>query len=69
MKEFVGSFLKMKIENNKHLTEAECEDLNKSLKAIGLNFQVHSNNTRKNPGLKQVAKLCLNSLWGKFGQK
>jgi hypothetical protein len=69
MKDFVGSFLKMKIENNKHLTEAECEDLNKSLKAIGLNFQVHSNNTRKNPGLKQVAKLCLNSLWGKFGQR
>jgi len=23
----------------------------------------------KNPGLKAVAKLCLNSLWGKFGQR
>ena len=69
MKDFVGSFLKMKIENNKHLSEVECEDLNKSLKNIGLNFKVCSEDTKKNPGLKSVAKLCLNSLWGKFGQR
>jgi hypothetical protein len=25
--------------------------------------------TAANPGLKQVAKICLNSLWGKFGQR
>ena len=24
---------------------------------------------KKNPGLRSVAKLCLNSLWGKFGQR
>lgn len=23
----------------------------------------------KNPGLRAVAKICLNSFWGKFGQK
>jgi len=23
----------------------------------------------KNPGMKQLAKICLNSLWGKFGQR
>ncbi|KAH7698177.1 hypothetical protein AAVH_34734, partial [Aphelenchoides avenae] len=24
-------------------------------------------NIRKNPGLRYIAKLCLNSLWGRFG--
>ncbi|XP_053380065.1 uncharacterized protein LOC128548714 [Mercenaria mercenaria] len=26
-------------------------------------------NIRKNPGLRALAKLCLNSFWGKFGQR
>lgn len=26
-------------------------------------------NIRKNPGLRQLAKLMLNSFWGKFGQR
>ncbi|XP_018360602.1 PREDICTED: uncharacterized protein LOC108759595 [Trachymyrmex cornetzi] len=27
------------------------------------------NNIARNPGLRSVAKLCLNSFWGKFGQR
>ena len=36
---------------------------------MGFNFQIKSENTKKNPGMKQLAKICLNSLWGKFGQR
>jgi len=36
---------------------------------MGFNFEIKSENTRKNPGMKQLAKICLNSLWGKFGQR
>jgi hypothetical protein len=32
-------------------------------------LKIKSENTKKNPGMKQVAKICLNSLWGKFGQR
>jgi len=27
------------------------------------------NNIARNPGLRSIAKLCLNSFWGKFGQR
>ena len=36
---------------------------------MGFNFEIKSEDTRKNPGMKQLAKICLNSLWGKFGQR
>jgi len=36
---------------------------------MGFNFEIKSENTVKNPGMKQLAKICLNSLWGKFGQR
>ena len=32
-------------------------------------IQLEYENIRKNPGLRTVAKLMLNSMWGKFGQK
>lgn len=28
-----------------------------------------TSNIEKNPGLRSLAKLCLNSFWGKFGQR
>jgi len=30
---------------------------------------LEKNNIARNPGLRSVAKLCLNSFWGKFGQR
>ena len=30
---------------------------------------LNANNIKKNPGLRQLAKLMLNSFWGKFGQR
>ena len=47
----------------------ECKRMNESHKQLGFNFEVESQNTCKNPGMKQLAKICLNSLWGKFGQR
>lgn len=32
-------------------------------------IKINSNSVNFNPGLRSVAKLCLNSLWGKFGQR
>ena len=32
-------------------------------------IQLDPNNIVKNPGLRSLAKLCLNSFWGKFGQR
>jgi hypothetical protein len=69
MKDYVEFFLKIKIENNQHYSPEECEHINKSHQAMGFNFVIKSENTCKNPGMKQLAKICLNSLWGKFGQR
>jgi hypothetical protein len=69
MKDYVEYFLKVKVENNKHYTPEECLKINEAHKAMGFNFEIQSENTSKNPGMKQVAKICLNSLWGKFGQR
>jgi hypothetical protein len=69
MKDYVEFFLKIKIENNKHYTPEECDRINNSHKKLGFSFEIKSENTCKNPGMKQLAKLCLNSLWGKFGQR
>ena len=38
-------------------------------KRLGFNFEIKPEDTIKNPGLRQVAKICLNNLWGKFGQR
>jgi hypothetical protein len=69
MQKYVEFFLQIKIENNKHYSVEECNRINESHKSMGFNFEIKSENTRKNPGMKQVAKICLNSLWGKFGQR
>ena len=36
---------------------------------LGFDFIIEPKNTRKNKGLRATAQLCLNSLWGKFGQR
>ena len=69
MKKYVEHFLKLKIENTKTLTQEKCDKLNESHKRMGFNFVIEPHNTCENPGMKQLAKICLNSLWGKFGQR
>jgi hypothetical protein len=69
MKTYVERFLTMKIENDRVLTAEECEQINYYHKSIGLNIDIRPENTQYNPGKRKVAKICLNSLWGKFGQR
>ena len=69
MRNYVGNFLKMKIENSGVKTLAECNDINESHKKLGFDFVVSPENCHENPGLRQLAKICLNSLWGKFAQR
>ena len=69
MKDYVEFFLKIKIQNNKHYTPEECDRINQSHQNLGLDIKIQSEDTCKNPGMKALAKLCLNSLWGKFGQR
>ena len=68
-KDYVEFFYKMKIENTQFYTPEECEEINKGFQSKGLNIEIKSENTSDNPGLRGVAKLFLNSLWGKFGQR
>ena len=69
MKEYVGNFIKMKIENSGAKNQQECDKVNAYHNRLGFNFEIKPENTIDNPGLRQVAKICLNSLWGKFGQR
>jgi hypothetical protein len=52
MKDYVEFFLKMKFENNEHYSPEQCEKINKSHNDLGFTFEIKSENTRKNPGLK-----------------
>ena len=69
MKEYVGNFIKMKIENTGVKNQQECDEVNAYHNRLGFDFEIKPENTVSNPGLHQVAKICLNSLWGKFGQR
>ena len=69
MKAYVGDFIQMKIENEKELTQDECDSINKYHHNLGFKFVIKLENCKTNEGMRQVAKICLNSLWGKFGQR
>ena len=64
MKEYVTKFSNLKLECSGVLTPEKCDEINEHNKKCGLNFTVEAANTCKNPGLRQVAKICLDSLWG-----
>lgn len=69
MREYVGNFIKMKIENSEVKNQKKCDEVNEYHKRLGFNFEIKPEDTIYNPGLRAVAKICLNSLWGKFGQR
>jgi hypothetical protein len=59
----------MKIENSEPLSQEQCDIANESHKRLGFEFEIKPEDTTENEGLRALAKLCLNSLWGKFGQR
>ena len=68
MKPYVEFVLKLKLENTQEYSQAECGEINKQHEMLGFGFKIQPKNTRKNKGLRHLAKICLNSLWGKLGQ-
>jgi len=61
-KGYIRKFLKIKLETSK-FTCSEEEYREKARK-----FGIELGELKENPGLRFIAKICLNSLWGKFGQ-
>lgn len=70
--EYVNTFLKIKQEASGFPSDCDSEELKreyirqyKENEGIDLEYE----KIQKNPGLRCLAKLCLNSFWGKFGQR
>ena len=61
-KGYIRKFLKIKLESSK-FTCSEEEYRSKAKK-----FDIELDELKENPGLRFISKICLNSLWGKFGQ-
>tara|TARA_R110000824_G_scaffold2946_2_gene13443 strand:- start:82 stop:3975 length:3894 start_codon:yes stop_codon:yes gene_type:complete len=71
-KGYVSTFLKIKQESSGFPTW--CLNENDKQRYIDdyhnrQGIKLDKNKIRKNKGMRAVAKLCLNSLWGKFGQR
>jgi hypothetical protein len=68
-KPYVRKFLKIKVEASgwpDHIkTDDEKREFAENYKRI-YGIEIDINNVKKNPGLRHIAKLALNSLWGKF---
>ena len=61
-KGYIRNFLKIKLETSPF----DCSEEEYRTKAKSLGIELGK--LEDNPGLRFIAKLCLNSLWGKFGQ-
>lgn len=68
---YIQKFFKLKLlASGLPPANSEAENLDFCSKVNELyDFDVKVTDFQKNPGLRSVAKLCLNSLWGKFSQR
>ncbi|KYQ48649.1 Uncharacterized protein F54H12.2 [Trachymyrmex zeteki] len=71
--EYINSFLQLKQEANGWPSECEDDDIAKERYfweyEATEDIVLDKDNVKRNPGFRSVAKLCLNSFWGKFGQR
>lgn len=66
-KGYVKNFMKIKLETSSHnysSNEEYIQDIKRKL-----DIDLDPEKIELNPGKRAVAKICLNSLWGKFGQR
>ena len=61
-KGYIQKFLKIKLETSKF----QCSETEYREKARKLGIELEA--LEYNPGLRFISKICLNSLWGKFGR-
>ena len=67
---YVNRFLKVKQEASGWPEWCKTEsDKNLYIRSYQEKEGIRLENVEKNPGLRSLAKLCLNSFWGKFGQR
>ena len=67
---YVNRFLKVKQEASGWPEWCKTEsDKTKYIHDYQKKEGIHLESVEKNPGLRSLAKLCLNSFWGKFGQR
>ena len=68
-KEYVKGFMKIKLETSPWKDDFETiQDYTAAIKSC-LDIHLDPENVATNPGKRAVAKICLNSLWGQFGQR
>ena len=67
-KAYIRRFMKIKLESSKYDFKAKEEESNFKLK-IKKSLDIDIEKFEFNAGLRSISKLCLNSLWGKFGQR
>ena len=60
--------MKIKLESSKYDFKTKEEEANFKLK-IKKSSDIDIEKFEFNAGLRSISKLCLNSLWGKFGQR
>ena len=67
-KGYIRRFMKIKLESSCYNFKNNEEESNFKLK-IKENLNIDIEKFEFNAGLRSISKLCLNSLWGKFGQR
>ena len=67
-KNYVRRFMKIEFESTKYYFKTKGEETDFKLK-IKKSSDIDIKKFEYNAGLRSISKLCLNSLWGKFGQR
>ena len=64
-RDYVKEFMRIKMESS----EPPKEDINVFKEKVKDHLGIDLGEIKHNAGMQQIAKLCLTSLWGKFGQR
>ena len=71
-RDYVKEFMRIKMENSKPpVVGDDCtyKSIDEIKKIVKNRLDIDLGEIKFNAGMRQIAKLCLNSLWGKFGQR